>query len=197
MCGGGNNASRAAAQQEQQRQSEIGQNVTAINGAFANRGSEYANYKAALQSQYQQELNRQQAIAARNSKFSTARSGLTGGSAGVDAGTLLGQDMARGTIAAQQQVGSSVAKLQASDEATREQMISLAQAGGDVGNAATQTANALQANLGNAKSVNAAAGLGDVFGDVSSAVSQAQNAAALRSGILKGQVYSQKAPGSL
>jgi hypothetical protein len=190
MCmGGGNSAANAANQQEAERQATISKNVGDINSAFSGRSAEYANYKTALQSQYQQELNRQQAIAARNQKFSLARSGLTGGSAAADAGTLLGEETARGTINAQQQVQSGVAKLEASDEATRQQMIALAQSGGDIGNAATQTANSLRANIGNAQSTNVAAGLGDVFAATSAGVSQAQNAAALRTGILKGQTY--------
>jgi hypothetical protein len=198
MCmGGSNQATQQANQMEAQRQGTINSNIGAINSAFANRTGEYSTYKTALQDQYQQELNRQQAIAARNNKFSMARSGLTGGSAAADASTLLGQEMAKGTVAAQQGVNSGVAKLQAADEATRQQMISLAQSGGDIGNAASQTASALQANIGNAQAVNPAAGLGDVFAGTTSAVNQAQSAAALRSGILKGQTYATKAQGGL
>lgn len=198
MCGGGNSASRAAQAQENQRQATIGKNVSDINSAFSGREGEYANYKTNLQGQYQTELNRQQALAARNQKFSLARGGLTGGSAAADAGTLLGQETAQGTVAAQQGVESGVAKLQASDEATRQQMIALAQSGGDIGNAAIQTAHSLQANLGNAQQTNIPAGLGDVFSGVTSSISDAKNAASLRSGILKGQLYAtSKSPGSL
>lgn len=186
MCGGGGNAAAAEQQQEAQRESTIGSNVTAINSAFGDRTAQYADYAKALQGQYETELNRQQAIAGRNLKFSNARSGVTGGSTAVDQGALLGQETAQGTLAAQQQVGSAVAGLQSKDEATRQQMISLAQSGGDIGNAATQTANALQANLGNAKGANVAQGLGDVFGGVAQDVNQAQTAAALRSGIYAG-----------
>ena len=196
MCGGGSNAATNAANaQEAQRQSQINTNVNAINSAFSNRGQEYSNFKTALQGQYQTELNRQQAIAGRNSKFALARSGLTGGSAAADQGRLLGQEEAQGTVNAQQQVNSGVSKLQSADEATRQQEISLAQAGGDIGNAAAQTANGLRANIGNAQNINAAAGLGDVFGGTSSAVSQEQQAAALRSGILKGQTYAKSGLG--
>lgn len=192
MCGGTGNAEKQAAAQEAQRQATISGNVNAINSAFGNRGAEYDQYRKALTDQYQTELNRQQAIATRNNKFALARSGLTGGSAAADAGTLLGQEEAQGTVNAQQQVESGVAKLQANDEATRQQMISLAQSGGDIGNAAIQTANGLRANLGNAQSVNAAQGLGDVFSGTAQGVSNEQTAAALRSGILKSQLYAPK-----
>ena len=198
MCGGGGDAQKAAQQQEQQREDTISKNVGAINSAFSNRQPEYDQYRKALQDQYETELNRQQAIAGRNNKFALARSGLTGGSAAVDSGRLLGQEEAQGTLAAQQGVQSNVSKLQSNDEATRQQMISLAQSGGDIGNAATQTANSLRANLGNAQSVNAAQGLGDVFGATTASYNNEQQAAALRSGLLKGQLYaSANTPGSL
>lgn len=186
MCGGGGNASAAAQQQEAAREATISGNVKDINSAFGNRSGQYADYAKALQGQYETELNRQQAIAARNLKFSNARSGVTGGSTAVDQGALLGQETAAGTLKAQQAVGSATAGLQAKDEATRQQMISLAQSGGDIGNAATQTANALQANIGNAQQTNVEQGLGDVFGGITANVTAQQNAAALRSGIYAG-----------
>jgi hypothetical protein len=195
VCGNTNQASQQAAAQQAQSQNQINQNVNAINGAFANRGQEYTDYQKALQGQYQTELNRQQAIATRNSKFATARNGLSGGSAAVDAGTMLGQEEAEGTVNAQQQVQSSVAKLEANDQATKQQMISMAQAGGNIGNAAQMTADALQANIGNAQNVNAAQGLGDVFGNTTTAYNNEQQAAALRNGVLKGSTYAKSGLG--
>ena len=195
MCGGGNNAAQQAAQQQAQNAATQTQNVNEINSAFANRGAEYNNYKNALQTQYQTELNRQQAIATRNQKFATARNGLAGGSAAVDAGTLLGQEEAQGTIDAQQQVQSNVAKLEANDQATKQQMIALSQAGGDIGNAAQMTADSLQSNVNQAQGVNAAQGLGDVFSDTATSYGNEQSAAALRSGVLKGQTYAKSGLG--
>lgn len=187
MCfGGGSNAASAAQAEEAQRASGIASNIQNINSAFANRGAQYDSYKNALQGQYQTELNRQQGIASRNNKFALARSGLTGGSAAVDAGKLLSQDEQRGTLNAQQQVQGAVAKLQGSDEATRQQEISLAQGGGDIGDAAIQTANGLRANIGNAQNANAAQSLGQVFGDVSTNYTNMNTAAALRRGIYAG-----------
>lgn len=198
MCGGGNDATKAAAAQQAQQQATISKNVSDIDSAFGNRQGEYDQYRQGLTAQYQQELDRQQAIAGRNNKFALARSGLTGGSAAVDAGRTLGQEEQLGTLAAQQQVNSGVSKLQSQDESTRQQMISLAQSGNDIGNAATQTSQALQANLGSAKGVNAAQGLGDVFAQTANSYQNEQTAAALRSGLLKGQTYAASGtPGSL
>ncbi len=191
MCfGGGGDAAAAAQAQEAKRQAQIAQSVSSVNSAFKNRGTQYSDYAGALQKQYETELGRQQGIAGRNQKFALARSGLTGGSAAVDAGKLLSQDMQKGTLNAQQQVQGATAKLQASDEATRQQMISLAQGGGDIGDAAIQTANGLRANIGNAQSTNAAQGLGNVFGDVATNYTNMNTAAALRRGIYAGQAKS-------
>lgn len=187
MCfGGASSASAAAQTEEAQRAAGIAANIKNINSAFAGRDTQYDQYGQALQGQYETELNRQQAIAARNNKFALARSGLTGGSAAVDAGKLLSQDMQRGTLNAQQQVQGAVAKLRASDEATRQQEISLAQGGGDIGDAAVQTANSLRANIGNAQTSNVTQNLGNVFGDVSTAYTNMNTAAALRRGIYAG-----------
>ena len=194
MCGGGNDATKAQAAQQAEQQAEINKNVGDIDSAFSNRQPEYDQYRQGLTDQYQQELSRQQAIAGRNNKFALARSGLTGGSAAVDSGRLLGQEEQLGTLAAQQQVNSGVAKLQANDQATKQQMIGLAQSGNNIGDAATETAQALQANLGSAQSVNAAQGLGDVFAQTANSYNNEQTASALRSGLLKGQTYA--APGS-
>lgn len=189
MCGGGNDASKAAAAQEQQRASTISSNVNAIDSAFNGRGGQYSDYAKALRTQYQTELGRQQGIAQRNQKFALARGGLTGGSSAIDQGSLLGQDFAKGTLNAEQQVQSATAGLQAKDEQTRAQMISLAQSGGDIGDAATQTANSLRANIGNAQAVNVEQGLGNVFGDVTANNTAATNAAQLRKGLSVGSSY--------
>jgi hypothetical protein len=187
MCmGSSDSATNAEQQQATQQQAEITGNVNSINSAFANRAPQYAQYQSALQQQYQTELNRQNTIAARNTKFGLASSGLTGGSAAADQGQLLGQDMATGQLNAQQDITGDVAKLQAADAATKQQMISLAQSGGDIGNAAGMTAQGLQANIGNAQSVNAANALGSVFGDVATNATNMNTAAQYRKGYLQG-----------
>jgi hypothetical protein len=196
MCGGNPNAATNAANKQQaDTQAAISNNISQINSAFGNRSQEYSDYQKALQTQYQTELNRQQGIATRNAKFANARNGVAGGSAAVDSSKLLGQEEAQGTVNAQQQVQSNVAKLQANDQATKQQMISLAESGADVGNAAQMTADQLRANVGNAQGINAAAGLGQVFGDTATSYNNEQNAAALRNGVLKSQMYTKSGLG--
>ena len=190
MCmGGGNNAAAAQQAIQDKQTAAISKNVGAINSEFSNRGAQYADYGNALTQQYQTELARQNQIAGRNMKFALADNGMTGSSTAADQGQLLGQDMARGTLNANEQVTGDVAGLQAKDAATRQQMISLAQTGGDIGNAAQETAQALSANIGNAQSVNAATSLGNVFGDASTNYNNMNTAAALRRGIQTGTQY--------
>lgn len=187
---GGDNSAAAAQQAVQDKQTAtISKNVGQINSAFDSRGAQYDDYRNALTQQYQTELARQNQIAGRNMKFAGANAGLTGGSSMADQGQLLGQDMARGTLRGQEQVTGDVASLQAKDAATRQQMISLAQTGGDIGNAAQMTADSLKANYGNASSQNMVDSLGNVFGDVSTNYNTQNTAAALRRGIQTGSQY--------
>lgn len=189
MCGGGGNAAAAAQQQEQQRQATISQNVNDIDKSFANRAPQYQQYLGATRNLYQTELGRQQGIASRNLKFSLARGGLTGGSVAADQGNELGREMAQGSINAEQKAQGGLAGLQSQDNSERLQLISLAQSGADIGNAATQSADALRANLGTAMSGSTAAGLGDVFGGISKNVDTFQNAAMARKGVNNSNQY--------
>lgn len=189
MCGGGNNAAAAAAQQETERQANISQNVNQIDSSFANRAPQYEKYLGATRNLYQTELGRQQGIAARGQKFALARSGLTGSSVAADQGNELGRQMAAGSIAAEQKAQSGLASLQGQDNAERLQLISLAQSGADIGNAATQSADALRANLGTAMAGATASGLGDMFGGITQDVNNFNNAAAARRGINNSQQY--------
>lgn len=189
MCGGGGNAAAAAAQQEAQRQSAISSNVNQIDQSFANRAPQYQQYLNATRGLYNTELGRQQGIASRNLKFGLARQGLTGSSVAADQGDELGREMAQGSIQAEQKAQSGLAGLQSQDNAERLQLISLAQSGADVGNVATQSADAQRANLGTAMAGSTAAGLGDVFGGISQDVNNYNNAAAARRGVNNSNQY--------
>ncbi len=190
MCfGGTDDATKAAQEAEAARQQQISGNVTAINKAFGNRTPQYEELGAALRERYLDDLGRQQGEAARQTKFSLARSGLTGGSAAIDAGRTLNREAAEGTLLAERRARAGVAELQGADEASRLQMISLAQSGSDIGNAATQTANMLRANLGSAKSGGLAEGLGDVFGATAATYKARQDAEARRRGLSEATTY--------
>lgn len=190
MCFGGNNrATRQAEQQERARQTRISGNVGQINAAFAGREPQYADFASALRERFGTDLSRQRTDAARQSRFSLARGGLTGGSAAVDAGRLLRREADEGSLTAERKAQSELAKLRSADEASRLQMISLAQSGSDIGNAASQTASALRANLEGGQSEALAGGLGDVFGRTAAGYRAQQDAAQRRRGLREAEVY--------
>jgi hypothetical protein len=183
----GAEARQAAA--EVARQGRISGNVRDINSAFAGRQSQYDELGAALRERLNTALGRQRADATRQSKFALAKSGLTGGSAAIDAGRNLSRENQEGVLQVERQARGGVADLQAKDEQARTQLISLAQSGNDIGNAAAQTAAGLRANLEGAKSADLVNGLGDVFGATAKTYRAQQDAAARRRGLSEASTY--------
>lgn len=184
MCmGGGNNATQQAEAQQQAQQTAINNNVSAINSAFAGRQGQYNQYLSALNQSYQTQLGLQQSQAARGLKFALARGGQTGGSLAADQGAELQREMGQGTVTAQEQANAKLAGLESSDQAERLQMISLAQSGANIGNAAQQTATSLSSNLQNAQANLGPGTLGNVFGGIGTDVTNANLAAQQRAGL--------------
>lgn len=182
-------SAEAAAAAEAERQATISGNVGRINSAYEGREGQYGNFLDALRKTYSNELNRQQTDASRSLKFSLARGGLTGGSSAVFAGKNLAREANQGTLNAESKAQGALSDLRSKDEQSRLSMISLAQSGSDIGDAASQTANALRANIGAAQSTNTASGLGDVFGGTSATYKAMQEAANLRRGLKQSEIY--------
>ncbi len=182
-------ASKSAADTEAARQARISGNVKDINTAFANRQPQYDQLGAALRERLNGQLALQRDQATRQSKFSLARGGLTGGSAAVDAGRTLAREGQEGVLAAERSARGGVADLQAKDEATRTGLISLAQSGNDIGNAAAQTAAGLRANLEGAQSSDLTNSLGNVFSATADTYKAQQDAAARRRGLSDASTY--------
>lgn len=191
MCfgGGGDDAAKAAEQAEQQRQGRISSSVAGINRAFGNRDAQYKTFADAVRKRLGTQLQKQQGDAARNLKFSLARGGLTGGSVAVDTGRDLADEFSKATIGVESKAQGAAADLRAKDEASRLSMISLTQSGADVGNAASQTASMLNANIGAARADNTANTLGDVFGGTAQTYKTMQESAALRKGLRQSEIY--------
>lgn len=196
MCGGGGNASNQAEEMERQRQATIAKNVEDINSAFSGREGQYADFIGARRKQYGDELGRQQKTAARNTKFALARGGLTGGSASVDAGKRLAEELNLGTLAAENKASGELAALKSADENSRNQMIALAQSGASIGSGASQTAASLRANIDSARTANVAEGLGNVFGGAADAYKTMQEQSAIRKGLRYSSLYAQPNQGT-
>lgn len=190
MCmGSGTSATTAAQNQQASQQTAINNNVAAINSAFAGRQSQYNDYLGALNTSYQTQLQQQQATASRNLKFALAGSGMTGSSVAADQGGQLQQQMEQGTLSASEQAQAKLASLETSDQSEKNQLISLAQSGASVGNAAEQTATALQANIQNADAALAPNSLGAAFGGITNTVNNMNTAAQTRLGLKAAQAY--------
>lgn len=180
-------AAKSAKQLEAERIARISSNVADINSAFDGRESQYADLGGALRERFGAQLAEQRKDATRNTKFSLARSGLTGGSAAVDAGRVLARENQEGVLGAERRAQAGVAGLRAEDENSRSRLISLAQSGNDIGNAGAQSAAMLKANLGGAQ--NGLNDLGEVFGRTAAGYRAQKDAAERRRGMNEATTY--------
>jgi hypothetical protein len=185
MMGGESNKSAKEAQRaEAARQGNIASSVSAINQAYGNpqRAADINDFLGATRSFYTNELGRQKTTADRSLKFAMARSGLTGGSASVDANRTLGENYQQGVLNADRLAQSSANDLRTADEQSRLNLIAMAQNGLDATTGASQAATALQNNLAGRQSSIKADALGDVFGGLSSIYTKSKETAAERRG---------------
>lgn len=180
--GTGNSAANAANAFNQQQQQQIQQSVGAINAAYnnPNRQSQYQSYNANLQNYYNNQVNTQEAQNARNLKFAMARSGLTGGSAAVDSNTQLQKDYTQGLLAASQAATAGTSALEQADINSKNQLISLAQAGNFTGAVPSATALSQNANLQTAQNYGNANALGNAFTGTQGIYQNEETAAANR-----------------
>lgn len=182
MGGGSNNAANEANRMEQQRQAQIANTQSRINQVFDNpqRAADIANFVGATRQFYQQDLDKQKAIADRNLTFALAKSGLTGGSSQVDQQGVLGDNYAKGLLQVEQKAQGAGGALEAADQDARQRLISLATSGLDSTTGASQAASMMKSNLENQQ-----AGLGalsDAFSGVNNFVQQAKDAQQRRQG---------------
>jgi hypothetical protein len=180
--GTGNRAANAAQAYNQEQQAAIAKSVGQIESAYSspNRQTQYGQYDANLKGYYTGQVNNQEAINARNLKFSNARSGLTGGSAAVDSNTQLQKDYTQGLLNATQSANAGTAALKNSDINSKNQLIGLAQQGNFTGSMPTQTNQAQQASLQAAQNYGNANALGNVFAGTQTIANNEATAAANR-----------------
>lgn len=180
--GTGNSAANAANAYNVQQQKQIQDSVNQINAAYSNpnRTNQYAAYNKNLTNYYDTNVNNQEAINARNLKFANARSGLTGGSAAVDSNTQLQKDYSQGLIQASQAATAGTSALQQADIQAKNQMISMAQAGGSIGQIPGQVASSQAATLGAAQNYGNVNSLNNLFAGTQGIYQNEQTAAANR-----------------
>jgi hypothetical protein len=180
--GTGNSAANAANAANAQQQAQIQNSVNQINAAYSNpnRTDQYEAYNKNLSNYYTGQVNDQEATNARNLKFAMARSGLTGGSAAIDSNTQLQKDYTQGLLQASQQATAGTSALQQADINSKNQLISMAQAGGSIGQIPGQVASAQGASLGAAQAYGGANALNNLFAGTSQISNNEQTAAAMR-----------------
>lgn len=192
MCFGGGSqrrSQRAAERAERERQAQISGNVADIEQAFTGRGAQREDFAEALREQFRTDLAQQKEEIDRQARFSLARGGLTGGSAARDVGSLLRTEFEEGVLGAERTTQGRLADLVSADEQSRLRLISLAQSGPDVGNAAQQTASALRSNIEGARATGLSEGLGDVFGGAADLFRRQEEAAQRRRGLRESELF--------
>lgn len=132
------------------------------------RDKQYADYMASLRSLGNDQLNQQKTIADRNLKFANARTGMTGGSVAADQGGTLQRDYQGGLLSVADNARSATDALRSQDQAEKNNLISLNNAGSNVGQSATDALRQSQINLTNTDRTNQIGTLGDVFGNLAS-----------------------------
>lgn len=184
MGSSNNSAQNEANRVEAERQAEITAATQAINDAYDDpkRQTGYDDFLKAVRENYTEDANRQKTVTDRDLKFSMARSGLTGGSAQVDANRTAGEEYQRGILQAEDLAQGALGDLKNTDEQSRLSLISMAQSGLDATTAASRAASAASSSAGTALANTNAKGLGDIFGQTVKTVGAQQEAAAERRG---------------
>lgn len=172
-------AADEANRQEQQRQAAIQQSVGSINSVFDDpkRQGQIDDLFDATRTYLTDDLNKQKKNTDRSLKFAMARSGLTGGSANVDAVRRVGEDYTKGALEADRRAQAAAADLRTQDEQARLNLIAMAQSGLDATSGASQAVSAMRNNLATSQSTATAQGLGDTFAQFADLYRKSQDSA--------------------
>ena len=165
--GGGDSAQKL----EEDRRKRAQEAYDAINRIFDNADREklYQEQRDAVYQMNADEVNRQAAEAERANRFALARNGLIGGSAQIDSETEMNRRANEGLSKAGGIADEAAASLQAADENTRNNLISMATGGTDATEAAKLAASGLSQNLSNSMVDRSVATVGSLFNDLSNA----------------------------
>lgn len=167
----GGSSGTDAAVIEQQRQERAQRAIDAINGIFdnANREALYDSQRDAVYKLNSQEVERQAEESERSNRFALARNGLLGGSVDIDSNAELNRRTNEGLSKAGGIADAARSDLQAADESTRNNLVSMATSGTDSTTAAQLAASGLKQNMDAAKSNAAVATVGSLFNDIQNA----------------------------
>lgn len=183
---------------EQARQITIQRGTQRVNDIFddPNRSGQIDAFLQGLRDFYSTDANKQKGIVDRNLKFSMARSGLTGGSAAIDANRTVGEDYTKGMLDAENKAQDAASRLRNQDEQTRLSLLGMVRSGMDTTTAAARAGAAMQNNAQGAQTEAMTNGLGDIFGNAAAIYKQQREGDERRRGIRDayGSVYGAKNP---
>lgn len=133
------------------------------------REAMYGDISGAVRDTAMRDLDRQYSDASRKNVFGLARNGLLGGSVDAESGGELSTLYGEGKLKAAQAGMGAASDLRASDEKSRQNLISLAQSGLDTGTAASMAAGQMSAAADLARSQSGQASVGQLFNNMSQA----------------------------
>lgn len=165
----GGGGTDALTDQEAARQQKIQAAVNMVNSKFTNNQQIYDDLGNAVTGAATNDLDKQFTTASKNNLFGLARSGLMGGSADAESGGDLAGRYAEGKIRATQAGLAAASDLKATDEKTRQNLISLSQSGIDTATAATLAAQQTAAAADNARATAGTTSVGRLFDDLGQA----------------------------
>ena len=193
-------ANKQAKLAEAERQAAMTRATGRVNAVFdaPEREAQLEDFLNATRENYRLDADKQKGIADRRLKFSMARSGLTGGSAAVDANRNLGEEYTKGLLDAEGRAQEAQGNLRAQDESSRMGILSMIRQGLDATTAASRAGSAMQSNAQIASGRATADGLGDIFGSTAALYKQQAEAAERRRGekAAYGSVYGKSSFGS-
>jgi hypothetical protein len=177
-----NKGTKAAEKAEADRLARVNATTNQVNQLFDSpeRAAQREQYGTAVRDFYVSDANRQKSVADRNLRFAMARSGLTGGSATIDANRTMGEEYNRGILESERRAQAALADLMGRDEQSRLNLTGLAQSGLNTTASAQQAAAALRSNLAGAKADAFGQGLGDIFKSVEDTRKRSEEDAARR-----------------
>lgn len=189
MCPPSNRASRQAEANEQARQRAVRDAMLGIDRAFDGRDAALQRFVEALRGEYRDRAQRQRHDVDRNLRFALARSGLTGGSAAVDAQARVGDEYRRGLLEAENRAQGALASLRQADAQARADTMRLAQGGAQASAAAQAAAAQLRANLSSARARAQVDGLGEIFAGTRALYRRQREDERYRAGLARARTY--------
>lgn len=170
LGGGSNKAVKEAERAEAERKAQLAAGQQRIESIFSSpeREQQVQDFIASQRGYLQSDLDREQREAARQTKFATARSGLSGGSVDVDRNRLLSETYLRGIAEAENRAQNSGAELRSMDQSSKQSLISQLLSGGDATTPAANAASMMRNNAILAKKDAPFNAFDSLFGDFGS-----------------------------